>query len=399
MKIQRTTERHFLEEQIYLRILAEAAAPERLLRQYIKESFGQVDGLMSEWDVALAYSKSSSLLNESQNAHGKLLVEGLFSGMVDAMTWAGKKIGSGVKAAIKAGGEALEGAGKVLMRLLEKIPGGKEAFEFLKEFTAEMADKIKGYVVDAAKEFGAFIEKSKTEIFGAIFGSGGQDPGVMAKLKELIEKGKESFGDQIEQVNAWLVNFKDNPLKAAAEFFNLRKILGTIVASIVEMILKKKGDLSKKIMGIFDSAGFTKSKLGMFFLRVLSFFSGDMGGEDVLEAAGSMWSAAAKLGSDEVDLERRASSLMDVIPRIVKGLVSGTSALEGIIRSAMGDPKALTDLFKNAIGLIRKAISNLISKGAADIVKAIGIDPEGSIGKTIIDAVQGLVGEEPEEAS
>lgn len=52
-----------------------------------------VDGLMSEWDMALAYSKSSSLLNESQNVHGKLLVEGLFSGVIDAMTWACQKIG------------------------------------------------------------------------------------------------------------------------------------------------------------------------------------------------------------------------------------------------------------------------------------------------------------------
>ena len=397
MKIQRT-EAAFLEEQIYLRIIAEAA-PERLLRQYIKASFGQVDGLMSEWDMALAYSKSSSLLNESQNAHGKLLVEGLFSGVVDAMKWAGQKVGSGVKAVIKAGGEALEGAGKVLMRLLEKIPGGKEAFEFLKGFTADMADKIKGYVAEAAEEFGVFIEEKKTEIFGAIFGVGGQDAGVMAKLKELIEKGKESFGDQVDKVKEWFANFKDDPMKAALEFFNLRKILGTIVASIVEMILKKKGEVSKKITGIFDSAGFTKSKLGMFFLRVLSFLSGDMGSEDTLEAAGNMWTSAVKLGSDKIDRERRDLSLMEIIPRIVKGLVGGGSAVEAIVRAVTNDPSALPKLFENAIKLVRKAILNLISKGAADVVKAIGIDPESSIGKTIIDAVQGLVGEEPEGAS
>ena len=162
------------------------------------------------------------------------------------------------------------------------------------------------------------------------------------------------------------------------------------------MILKKKGEVSKKIMGIFDSAGFTKSKLGMFFLRVLSFLSGDMGGEDTLEAAGNMWTSAVKLGSDKIDIERRSTSLMEIIPRIVKGLVGGGSAVEAIIRAVAHDPSALNKLFENAIKLVRKAISNLISNGVADVVKAIGIDPESSIGKTIVDAVQGLVGEEPE---
>ena len=398
MKIQRSIDSSLVEERIYLRILAEVEA-ERLLRSYVRESFGGVDGLMSEWDLALAYSKGSSLLNESQNARGRLIVEGLFQSVVGAMQWAGQKIGSGVNAAIKAGGEALDAAGKALMQLLEKIPGGKEAFEFLKEFTAEKAEEIKGYVTDAAKEFGTFVEEKKIEILGGIFEFGSQDFGVVAKLKELIEKAKGDFGDQVDRVKSWFTNFKDNPLEAAKEFFELRKILGTIVTSIVEMILKAKGDLSKKIVGIFNSAGFTQSKLGMFFLRVLSFFSGDMGGEDTLEAAGNMWTAAMKLKSDKVDIENRSRALVAVIPRIVKGLVSGTSALEGIVRSAMGDPKALTDLFKNAINLVRKAISNLIAKGAEGVLKAVGLDPEGKIGKMVIDAMQGLVGEEPEGAS
>lgn len=394
MRVHRRTDASLLEERVYLRILAEVES-ERLLRRYVRESFGRADGLMSEWDLAVAYSRGSSLLSESQNARGRLIVEGLFQSVVGAMQWAGQKIGSGVKAVIKAGGEALDAAGKALMQLLEKIPGGKEAFEFLKEFTAEKAEEIKGYVSDAAKEFGSFIEEKKSEILGGIFEAGSQDSGVMAKLKELIEKAKGDFGDQVDKVKAWFTNFKDNPVQAAKDFFDLRKILGTIVSDVIAMILKAKGDMTKKIVEIFDSAGFTKSKLGMFFLRVLSFFSGDMGGEDTLEAAGEMWSAAVKLKSDKLDIENRGRSLVAVIPRIVKGLVSGTSALEGIVRSAMGDPKALTDLFKNAINLVRKAISNLIAKGAEGILKAIGIDPEGDIGKKVIDAMQGLVGEEP----
>jgi len=393
MKISQRTGSELVEERIYLRLLAEVES-ERLLRGYVRESFRGVDNLMSEWDLALAYSKGSSLLSESQNVRGRLIVEGLFQSVAGAMQWAGEKVGKGVKAVIKAGGEAIDAAGKALMMLLEKIPGGKDAFEFLKEFTAEKADQIKEYVMDAVKEFGAFIEEKKSEILGSVFEAGSEDTGVMAKLEELIEKGKEDFGEQVDKVKEWLANFKDNPIEAAKGFFNLRKILGTIVADVVEMILKKGGDVAKKIMDVFNAAGFTKSKLGMFFLRVLSFFSGDMGGEDTLEAAGQMWSSAMKLKTEKPDLERRLPALIAVIPRIIKGLVSGTSALEGIIRSAMGDPKALTELFKNAVKLVRKAISNLIAKGAAAVVKSVGIDPESKIGGIVISGMGGLVGEE-----
>lgn len=397
MKIQRNIDSSLVEERIYLRILAEVES-ERVLRNYIKESFGHVDELMSEWDLALAYSKGSSLLSESQNIRGRLIVEGFFERAKEALKWAGEKIGSGAEAILNAPREALEAAGKAFIQLLEKIPGGKEAFEFLKEFTAEKAEEIKGYVVEAAKEFGTFILEKKNEILGSVFEAGSGDAGVMAKLKELIEKGKDDFGKEADKVKEWVSKFKDSPIEAAKEFFDLRKILGSIVSSVVEMIIKAKGDLSKKIMGVFVSAGFTKSKLGMFFLQVMNFFSGDMGGEDTLEAAGKMWAAATKLSSGKVDLEHRGRSLEGVIPRIVKGLVSGTSAIEGIIRSAMGDPKALVNLFKNAIKLIRTALSNLIGKGAAAVVKKLGFDPESTIGRIVVNAMKGLIGEEPEEA-
>jgi hypothetical protein len=137
----------------------------------------------------------------------------------------------------------------------------------------------------------------------------------------------------------------------------------------------------------------------MFFLRVLSFFSSDMGGEDVLEAAGKMWMSAKKISSEKLDLENRGRALLDVIPKILKGLISGGSALEGIVRSAVGDPSALTDLFKNAMKMIRKALTNLIGSGAEKVVKAVGIDPEGKVGKFVISAMQGLVGEEPEPSA
>jgi hypothetical protein len=349
---------------------------------------------MTEWELALAYSKGGAILNESLSNRGRLLVEGLWQGIVNAFNSTGQAIGKGAKAILKTTGEELAAAGKCLMSLLEKIPGGKDAFEFLKDFTTESANKVKGYVSEAAKEFGSFLIDNRDKILGAVFEVGSTDTGVMAKLKELIEKGKKDFGDQVDKVKEFFNDFKSNPAKAAKSFFNLRKILGSIIAGVVGMILKNNKTVAKKIVGVFDSAGFTKSKLGMFFLNVLSFFSTDMGGEEVLEAAGKMWTSAKKLVSDKIDLENRGRVLLEMIPKIVKGLVGGGSSLEAVIRSATGDPQAMTDLFTNATKMIRKALEKLIGSGAEKAVQAAGFDPKSMLGKTVVSAMKGLVGEE-----
>ena len=138
----RLAQNQTLQERVYLRLLTQTQE-EEVLRKYIRESISTGElvhysptlGLMTEWDLARAYSKGNKLLTESQSARGRVIVEGLFQGVASAIAWTGQKIGSGVKAVIKAGGETLDAAGKCLMQLLEKIPGGKEAFEFLKDFT------------------------------------------------------------------------------------------------------------------------------------------------------------------------------------------------------------------------------------------------------------------------
>ena len=377
-------------------------------RRRIRESFyssgdlvfySPVHGIMTEWDLALAYTKGGAILNETLSNRGRRLVENIVQGFANAIRWTGRAIGRGAKAVLKAGGEELAAAGKCLMSLLEKIPGGKDAFEFLKDFTTEAADKIKGYVSEAAKEFGTFLTDNRDKILGTIFEAGSSDNGVVAKLKELIEKGKKDFGDQMDKVKEFFNDFKTNPVEAAKKFFSLRKILGSIISGVVSMILKKSEGIAKKIIGVFDSAGFTKSKLGMFFLRIITFFSTDMGGEEVLEAAGKMWTSAKKLRSDKMDIENRTRSLLDVIPKIVKGLIGGGSSLEAVIRSAAGDPQAITDLFANATKMISKALEKMVGSGAEKVVKSLGFDPEGMMGKKVISAMQGLVGLEPEEVS
>jgi hypothetical protein len=365
-------------------------SPDVVIKRYVREAIAE--GMLTEWDIALQYARGGSLLSESQEARGRLLVESLFQGTVEALKWAGQKIGKGVQAILSAGGEALDAAGKALMSLLEMIPGGRSAFEFLKDFSGEAADKIEGAVVEAAKEFGEFIDDKKEEILSAVFKAGAEDTSVVEDLRKMIEAGEKKLGGDAEKVKEWFEDFKKDQVKAAKDFFQFRQVLGVIVQKAVEKILAARGDVAKKITGVFESAGFTKSKLGMFFLRVLSFFSGDMGGEETIEAAGKMWSAGKKLGSGKVDIEHRGRALVEIIPKMVKGLVGGTSALEGVVRAAAGDPKALTDLFKNAIGLVTAALKKVVKASGVAAVKAADVDPEGRLGKTVTDAVVDLLG-------
>ena len=381
---------HLLRRVIKEEVKRLSRSPDVVIKRYVREAIAE--GMLTEWDIALQYARGGSLLSESQEARGRLLVESLFQGTVEALKWAGQKIGKGVQAILSAGGEALDAAGKALMSLLEMIPGGRSAFEFLKDFSGEAADKIKGAVVEAAKEFGEFIDDKKEEILSAVFKAGAEDTSVVEDLRKMIEAGEKKLGGDAEKVKEWFEDFKKDQVKAAKDFFQFRQVLGVIVQKAVEKILAARGDVAKKITGVFESAGFTKSKLGMFFLRVLSFFSGDMGGEETIEAAGKMWSAGKKLGSGKVDIEHRGRALVEIIPKMVKGLVGGTSALEGVVRAAVGDPKALTDLFKNAIRLVTAALKKVVKASGVAAVKAADVDPEGRLGKTVTDAVVDLLG-------
>ena len=384
---QRKLLRSFIKEHISQTTKSRAA--NTVLKEYVRQAVISKDrGLLSEWDIALAYAKGSYALNEAQHIRGRLIVEGLFSSTIDALKWAGQKVGDGVEAVIKAGGEALDVAGKCLMTLLEKIPGGKDAFEMLKEFSVDIANSLKGYLTDAVKEFGKFLDNQKTKIMEAIFSVGSKDTNVISKIKEMIEKVKNNTDGS--KLSEWLNSLLTDPVKAATSIFDIRGLVGKAASEITKMILKNKA-AQDKVNKLFE--GLSSSKLGMFFLRVISFFSQDMGGEGILTAAGQMWTAMKKISSKGLDMERVKTSIREMIPDIVEGLIGGGSALESIIRSAAGDPSAIADIFKNAMKMVRKALGKLIGKHAAEIVKSAGIDPEGSIGKTVSAAMTALIGE------
>lgn len=391
MKITESRLRGIIREELLRDDKIFSLTSEKMLRSYVVEEALVSDGLMTEWDLALAYSKGSRLLTEAQAVHGRLIVEGLFQSFVGAVRWVGGEVGQAVTKLARESGEALSAAGKTLMSLLEKVPGGRDAFDFLKEFTEEAAEDLKDYIKDAAKEFGEFIVENRDEILGAVFGASADDPGVIKKLKELVDKGSKDFGDQAGKVKEWVKKFETDPVAAAREYFDLRNILGSIVADLVKSILQKSKEAAKKVVRVFDSAGFTKSKLGMFYLRVLSFFSTDMSSEDTLESAAELWKAAKKLKSDDLDMEHRGRALLSVIPKILKGLVGGGSALEGIVRSAAGDPTAPAKLLKNAIVLVSKALQKLVASSGAEVLKSQGIDPDSRIGKLVINALESLV--------
>lgn len=365
---------------------------ELLLRTLIRESLlTEGYGLLTEWDVALAYSRGGGRLTEAEGRRGRLLVEGLFNGVVRAFQWIGGKVAGGVKKLQAAGGEAVEAAGKALTLLLEKIPGGKDAFEFLKEFTSDVADGLKDVLKDSMKEFGQFLEEEKEELLSAVLGGIGKDDDAFGQLKDkAMELAKKGGGELKGKVTSFLTGIKENPLKAVKEFVDLRKVLGSVVGDVVGMVMKKKKNVvAVKVQEVFSP--FTKDKKGMFLLRSLQLLSVDMGGEEVLEAAASLWGAGKKLLSNKLDMERRDLSLASILPKIIKGLVSGTSAAEAYIRSFMGDP---TKLLAQGVKLVKNAMTKLIEKGAAKVLEEVGVDPDSKLGGIVIGGIKGIAGVE-----
>lgn len=318
-------------------------------------------------------------------------MEGLFNGVVRAFQWIGGKVAGGVKKLQAAGGEAVEAAGKALTLLLEKIPGGKDAFEFLKEFTSDVADGLKDVLKDSMKEFGQFLEEEKEELLSAVLGGIGKDDDAFGQLKDkAMELAKKGGGELKGKVTSFLTGIKENPLKAVKEFVDLRKVLGSVVGDVVGMVMKKKKNVvAVKVQEVFSP--FTKDKKGMFLLRSLQLLSVDMGGEEVLEAAASLWGAGKKLLSNKLDMERRDLSLASILPKIIKGLVSGTSAAEAYIRSFMGDP---TKLLAQGVKLVKNAMTKLIEKGAAKVLEEVGVDPDSKLGGIVIGGIKGIAGVE-----
>lgn len=377
--------RNRITERVYLRLL-EQQETERLVREYVRDAlYGE--SLLSEWDVAIAYAKNS-LLSESANARGKMIVEGFLDKLADAASWAGQKVGGAWEKVKSAGGEAYEAASKAVMVAIEKIPGGKLAFEMIKEFSSDVADSVKETIDEGIEQFKTFIEESKDKIIEIVFSEGSGD--AAGKIEELMKKAQ---GPGLE----FLKKLKESPTEAVGEILSggrevVAKIASVVAKVIMDTSAKVKASLQKFVAG----AAFLKGKAGVLMIRLMTLLTSDMGGEKVIEAASKVWEAVKGLAKGGAKIGDALKEIMENMPDIVLGLLSGKSPIEGVLRAAIGDPSAASNLIKTAIQMTMKALGNVIGPVVPQILKGLKIEPDGKVGKVVYFGLSGLLGIELE---
>jgi hypothetical protein len=348
---------------------------------------------ISDWDLARAYARGGrTLMTESQRYRGRILMEGLVQGIVNAAKWLGRSVSNGWASLKKMGSDAIDAAGRVFTMMLEAIPGGKEAFEMIKDFTAEVADQISEYIKEALKEFGEFIMEKKEEIIGAIF-KGASDPGVIDKIKELGAKAVEDAGEKVAEVKKFFTDLVSSPEAAVKALFSARGILSKVAKIVINVILSSSKELRNKISnGVMNAGANTKS--GKLVVRLMTLISVDMGGEEVLKAASNVWASIKGLKKGGVSLDHAGREFTAVLPDIAQGLISGEGALEPIIRSIVGDPAAAAKLLKNAIKMTFNALKNLAlgKKGLEKALQKLSIDPDSNLAKAITMAAEETLG-------
>lgn len=368
-------------------------AADRLLRSYIRESlaaptrYRPVHGLMSEWDLVRAYAHGGLLLSEGARARGRLITEGLLDGIRNAVTWLGGKVGNAWEELKKKGGEAWEAAGKAVTMLLEKIPGGKAAFEMLKEFSSDIAESAGDYIKEAVSGFADFLKEQKDAMVATVL-EAGSDPGVADKLKDMAAKMKDDAKE-------WIDKLTSNPKEAIKAFYGGgRAALARIAQVAAKTILESVPAVSKKLVeGMMKSSFFQGKGVGDLVIRLMSLLGGSLGGERVVEAGlGIYRSIKAMTSGGTVDVSRPDRTLKYELPGIIQGLLSGDNALEQSIRAAVGDPKAAVNLIRKAIGIVIAGIKKMVDDNMEGVLKALKLDPESTSGKAVAMAVGALVG-------
>ena len=342
---------------------------------------------MSEWDLARAYAHGGLLLSEGARIRGRLITEGLLDGIRNAVTWLGGKVGNAWEELKKKGGEAWEAAGKAVTMLLEKIPGGKAAFEMLKEFTADIADSAGEYIKEAVSGFAEFLKEQKDKMVAVVLEAGG-DPGVADKLKDLSAKMKDDAKE-------WIDKLTSNPKEAIKAFYGGgRAALARVAQVAAKTILESVPAVSQKLVqGMMKSSFFQGKGVGDLVIRLMSLLGGSLDGERVVEAGLGLYrSIKAMTGGGTVDLSRPDRTLKSELPGIIMGLLSGDNALEQSIRAAVGDPKAAVTLIRKAIGIIITGIKKTVDSNMEGVLKALKLDPDSTSGKAVAMAVGALVG-------
>lgn len=316
-------------------------------------------------------------------------MEGLWQGLANAASWVGIKVGDAAKKIKELGKDAIDAAGRALTWILSQIPRGEEVFEMLKEFTSDVAEKIGDYIKDALKEFADYFLENKEKIIGSIF-KAGSDSGVKEKIEQLISDAKNAASENAQEIKDWIASVISNPADAAIKLFSSRGVLGNAAQIVTKLILRHSKSASKAVQGL--AFQFFGTKPGKLVMRLITLMSLDMGGDEILQAAGRVWKAAKGLSSTKLDLDHVGRDLEDTLPDIVQGLISGEGAIEQIIRSAVGDATAAVNLLKNAIKLSFNALKKVAAAKLPNALAAIKIEPESKTGKVVGAGILALIG-------
>lgn len=394
---------------VFLRPTGEAEL-RALVREFIADNVTRpalLESSMGDWEIAQAYASGrSALLTESSRVRGRLLMEGFMSGLAAAGSWlvsvgtsAGQAVVDGYNDIKRLGKDALDAAGKILTKILREIPKGEALFEMLKDFSDDVIEKIVEYAQEAAGELAKWLTDSKDVIITRTFESV-SDPGVKDRIKEFAKEAYANVKEQAkEQVDAFKEFFKlllDNPVSAAKKLMSLLAGLGRgfwseIARRIIVIIFKYSASARTKIRDAILQFDLFKGNKGLFIMRLISILTfdtaGDKSADKVIGSAVGLYNAAKMIGG-AIGFDRNDRLLIDVIPDVVKGLISGENSIELAVRSKMGDPTAITKLIKNGIGLAFAALKKIVATQVEKWIQSAGLDPEKGTGKGIMTGLE-----------
>lgn len=367
--------------------------------------------LITDFDIALAYSVTGGVgMTEESIRRGQLLTEGFFADKLKgAFKWAMGASWQGLKVLAKLAGKVLVGVDKVITAALSIIPGGEKAYEMIKGFGSSIIDKAKELVASGVEKFSEWFKDQKDKILTAVLEQA-VDPQIIEVVKNYLGIGKEkekknesvmrrrsrfllTEGEMDDDAKEFLKKFVENPSSAIGELLSGgRESLGKVAKWLIQLVFKFKPKVKKGLQSFIMKSDFMSSKGGVLMVRLTYLLGSDLGDdtEEVIERGAKVWDAITNISGEKLSLAHSGREFIDPdkFPELINSLISGSSALENILRASIAlDPESIENLLQAALKHINTAIGAVLSKSAAKICKSVGIDPEGELGKSIISAI------------
>jgi hypothetical protein len=325
-------------------------------------------------------------LTESIDFHGQLLAEGLFDGLIKAFDWVKTKVSSGISSALEAaksaGGKIFEATKKILILVIESIPGGKAALDMLTSFSAEIAEKI-GSMINSAKEnFEKWLSSVRVDMLGATL-EAANESGVTEELANkkteatLKSKSLRVISENQEGENI-LKKILDDPAAAAQMLVGgARGAAGQTIRLLIKLVFRKKPELIGILRKKFMDNDFMKSKAGAFLVRMINFSGLSLNAplETLIDMASKLWETIKSITTGSLNVARTDRELINdkSFPDLIGSLVGGDSAIENIAKTIALDPEAIHKLISSSISRLSEAIFEKISGSLDELLGPLNI--------------------------